>query len=378
MDYLAEARAKFETAFEALKARALTPEILTSAQSMAHKIKGNAMMYGYPDLGELARDLEQLLKAGSDFDPALGQSITLKLLTKIDSIRSQVTAPIESEFESETLQPDPTPDRWNSDSIKTEGYGSPSQRPSVLLIHSDAWIMGLMANMLEPENQVVQCQQAHAAMAEAINNPPDLIILEQNLPDMSGLDVTRFIRSVDDLRDIPMIMIMSSDEPLDIVEAVSVGVTDCFENGFEVLPIINHARGLLKKTRFHVFIVDDDIAVRDLLRQRFETFGVKVDTASDGIEAIEYLRKKKPDLIVLDRMMPRLEGGAVLYQIQQEINLKSIPVMVVTAMASRDDVITWLKRGAIDYITKPFNPDENKQNRETPVNRISFVDVDAL
>jgi len=57
-------------------------------------------------------------------------------------------------------------------------------------------------------------------------------------------------------------------------------------------------------------------------------------------------------------MMPRLEGGAVLYQIQQEISLKSIPVMLVTAMTNKDDAITWLERGATDYITKPFNPDE--------------------
>ncbi len=356
-DYLSGARAKFEEALKALQTRQLSPELHDMAQVAAHKIAGNALMYGFGNLGDQSRELENLLKTGSDFDSALGQSLFVKLINKIDDVCLAISRPASAEFESENFQPDPNPDRWETDLKETEGFDL-CQRPSVLIIHSDSWIMNLMANMLEPDHEVHQCHLAHKAMAMAANNPPDLIILEQDLKDISGLDATRFFRNVDQLRAIPIIMVMSSDEPEDIVEAVEAGVTDCFENALEVLPLINHARELLRKTQYKILVVDDDMAVRDLLRQRFESYGVRVDTASDGIEAIEYLRHKQPDLIILDRMMPRLEGGAVLYQIQQEINLKSIPVMLVTAMTNRDDVITWLQRGAIDYITKPFNPDE--------------------
>ena len=150
----------------------------------------------------------------------------------------------------------------------------------------------------------------------------------------------------------------SPDQQAELINAVKAGVTDCFASDPDLLPVMNHARELLQKTQNKVLIVDDDKAVRDLLKNRFEAYGIRVDTASDGIESLEYLREKRPDLIILDRMMPRLEGGAVLYQIQQEVNLKSIPVMLVTAMTNRDDVITWLERGATDYITKPFNPEE--------------------
>lgn len=357
-DYLTGACAQLEDAFIALQAKRLTPELHETAQVAAHKIAGNALMYGYGGLGDQSRKLENILKAGADFDPVQGQIQFFKLITKINDVCLSISLPTSTEFESENFQPDPNPDRWETDSKETEDIDAMRQKSSVLIIHSDSWIMNLMANMLEPEYSVIQCQFAHKAMALASNNSPELIILEQDLKDMSGLDVTKFFRNVDQLKSIPIIMVMSSDEPEDIVAAVEAGVTDCFENALEVMPLVRHARELLKKSQYKILVVDDDLAVRDLLKQRFETYGVRVDTASDGIEAIEYLRHKQPDLIILDRMMPRLEGGAVLYQIQQEINLRSIPVMLVTAMTNRDDVITWLQRGAIDYITKPFNPDE--------------------
>ncbi len=358
MDYLAGAHARFSEALDSLTAGDLSEDLREVTRVAAHKIAGNALMYGYGVLGELARDAEKYLTSNTSDNHVHGQAVLLKLINSIDDIRSQATTPDEPEFESDTFQRDPTHDRWKDSSIKTEGYGLTSHRPSVLLVHSDSWIRELMTNMLEPDVEVTGCDFAHEAMASAVNQAPDLILMQQDLSDMSGIDMTRFIRNVEGLAHTPIVMIMSSDEPEDIVSAVQAGVTDCFENALEVLPIISHVKDLLKKAQYQVFIVDDDAAVRDLLEQRFENYGMRVDTAKDGIEAIEYLRSNKPDLIILDRMMPRLEGGAVLYQIQQEVNLKSIPVMLVTAMTSRDDVITWLKRGATDYITKPFNPDE--------------------
>ena len=358
MDYLAGSLANLENAFQALKGGDLTPELLDSAKVTAHKLAGNAMMYGFPEMGDSARELENLLLKGPSFDTAQGQSLFIKLITRIEAIRSQSSQTDATQFESENFQPDRTPDRWDTGSIKTEDNGLPGRQSSVLLIHKDPWMIQLITNMLVPEHKVIGCQHAHEAMATAINHTPDIIIVEQDLEDMSGVDVTRFIRAVDQLKMVPVVMIMTGDNPADIVKAVEAGVTDCFESAFEVLPLIAHVREILQKQQFHILIVDDDKAVCDLLAHRFESYGARADRVYDGIEALEYLRTNKPDLIILDRMMPRLEGGAVLYQIQQEINLKSIPVMLVTAMANRDDVITWLKRGAIDYITKPFNPDE--------------------
>lgn len=358
MDYLAIARPKFQRALEALEKRFLSAEIGIAARDMAHKISGNALMYGFPELGDIAKEFEAFLNTKKVPNWAQGQTLCLKLINKIDSLRGRVNMPGQAEFESASLQHNPTPDRWKTDSIETEGYGVKRQMPSVLLIHGETMAREKLANHLSGNYQVHAADSANMAMALAVNLKPDLIIASQDLPDMSGTHMTRFFRQVDGLERTPVVMLMTSGNPEDIVAAVEAGVTDCFEHNDDLQPILNHIEDLLEKTQHSVLIVDDDKAVRDLLKSRFEAYGIRVDTASDGIEGLEFLQTQKPDLIVLDRMMPRLEGGAVLYQIQQEVNLKSIPVMLVTAMNNRDDVITWLERGATDYITKPFNPDE--------------------
>lgn len=358
MDYLAEARPKFEAALLALKARNLPSHVRMSAKGMAHKIAGNALMYGFPDLGDIASELEAYLMSNIENNMTQGQSLCVKIIQKMDDIKEQVNMPAPAEFESKSFQHDPTPDRWKTGSIETEGYGLTRQMPSVLIVHSEEEMRETFLSAMSDRYEITLAESAHQAMAVAVNSNPDLIITEQGLGDMSGTDMTRFFRNVEGLAQTPVIMIMSTNQPDDIVKAVQAGVTDCFEKTRDISAILNHVSDVLQKAQHHVLIVDDDRAVRDLLKSRFESYGLRVNTASDGIEGLEFLRDQQPDLIILDRMMPRLEGGAVLYQIQQEVNLKSIPVMLVTAMTNKDDVITWLERGATDYITKPFNPDE--------------------
>jgi len=105
-------------------------------------------------------------------------------------------------------------------------------------------------------------------------------------------------------------------------------------------------------------VVDDDPIVRDLLNHTLSSGGLKVDTACDGLEALTYLSTHTPDIVILDRFMPRLEGGTVLYEIQNKINLKSIPVLILTSMVNRGEAKNWFERGAADFIPKPFDPEE--------------------
>ena len=153
-------------------------------------------------------------------------------------------------------------------------------------------------------------------------------------------------------------MVTNDENQADIAEALSLGVVDYFENSFDILPVALRIKEIIQKDKPRVLIVDDDSAVRSLLRHRFETDDIEVETANDGVAALKYLETHTPDLVILDRLMPRLEGTAVLYEIKNKINLKSIPVMILTAMSNRNEASEWFKRGAVDFIAKPFNPDE--------------------
>jgi DNA-binding response OmpR family regulator len=76
----------------------------------------------------------------------------------------------------------------------------------------------------------------------------------------------------------------------------------------------------------------------------------------DGLQALEQVREKRPDLIILDIMMPHMDGWQVLQQLRQDEELRDIPVVVLTARTGDADIIRGWELGADDYITKPFSP----------------------
>lgn len=104
---------------------------------------------------------------------------------------------------------------------------------------------------------------------------------------------------------------------------------------------------------YKILIADDEAEIRDVLRLYLEKDGYEVTEAADGVEAMEKLRKEKPDLVILDIMMPGLDGYRVLRNIREDDN---IPVIMLSAKDTDSDKILGLDMGADDYITKPFAP----------------------
>jgi len=110
----------------------------------------------------------------------------------------------------------------------------------------------------------------------------------------------------------------------------------------------------MKKTT--ILVVDDEPAAQDVIATRIETAGYGVRTASTGEEAIEQVKKRKPDLIVLDVMLPGLNGYEVAQILRQDKGSQNIPIIMVTAKAGDEDQRSGLKSGAMYYVTKPYEP----------------------
>ena len=104
-----------------------------------------------------------------------------------------------------------------------------------------------------------------------------------------------------------------------------------------------------------ILIVDDEPFNLDLLEQELTEYDYVVERAGDGVEALEKTRTFKPDVILLDFMMPRMNGLEVLKQLREDPHQKTIPVILLTAKASREDKVAGLDAGADDYVTKPFD-----------------------
>src|SRR3954464_12537673 len=107
-----------------------------------------------------------------------------------------------------------------------------------------------------------------------------------------------------------------------------------------------------------VLIVDDDPVVRRMLQLSFESENFDVLTAGDGLEGLESMRADKPDVVVLDIMMPKLDGMKVLQELNADDDLRGLPVILLSAKATSLDIELGLKAGAADYITKPVDPIE--------------------
>jgi len=103
-----------------------------------------------------------------------------------------------------------------------------------------------------------------------------------------------------------------------------------------------------------ILAVDDVPTNLEILKVRLEAQGYEVVTAADGEEALQRAREVEPDLVLLDIMMPKLDGISVLRQLKQETAERFIPVILVTAKADTDDIVNGLEAGGDDYLTKPF------------------------
>ncbi|MEH1866027.1 MAG: response regulator transcription factor [Nostoc sp.] len=104
-----------------------------------------------------------------------------------------------------------------------------------------------------------------------------------------------------------------------------------------------------------ILVVDDEASIRRILETRLSMIGYDVVTASDGEEALSTFRVSTPDLIVLDVMMPKLDGYGVCQELRKE---SDVPIIMLTALGNVADRITGLELGADDYMTKPFSPKE--------------------
>jgi len=104
-----------------------------------------------------------------------------------------------------------------------------------------------------------------------------------------------------------------------------------------------------------VLVVDDDPKIQALVRAYLQREGLAVVTAGDGAVALEEIRKSRPELVVLDLMLPGLDGMSVLRQLRQE---SDVPVLILSARGSTPDRVYGITEGADDYLPKPFSPAE--------------------
>lgn len=107
-----------------------------------------------------------------------------------------------------------------------------------------------------------------------------------------------------------------------------------------------------------VLLAEDDDDIRGLLTVQMKLEGYEVVSVADGREALRLARERRPDLAVLDVLMPGMRGSEVVEEIRDDPNVNGMAIMLLTALGKESDVLLGFESGADDYVAKPFSPAE--------------------
>ncbi len=126
---------------------------------------------------------------------------------------------------------------------------------------------------------------------------------------------------------------------------------------------MGRSEGNMSDYQARVLCIDDEPGVIELISLILRSQKIQVDGASGGREGLEAMRQNPPDAVLLDIMMPEMDGWEVYKQMRSDENLKHIPVIIVTARnSSFEEVIARERAGVDDYITKPFVPNQVRES----------------
>jgi CheY-like chemotaxis protein/anti-sigma regulatory factor (Ser/Thr protein kinase) len=166
---------------------------------------------------------------------------------------------------------------------------------------------------------------------------PDVITLDIIMPDLDGWSVLKALKADPDLCEIPVVLVtIMRDRDLGFALGAADYITKPFDRDVLMRVVGRHVRG---DGRAQVLVVDDDPKTRDMLRRTLQKAGCTVAEAANGSEAIEALERAKPALILLDLMMPGMDGFEVLERLHGDEAWREVPVIIVTAKdLTREDV----------------------------------------
>lgn len=116
---------------------------------------------------------------------------------------------------------------------------------------------------------------------------------------------------------------------------------------------------MVENKKIHILLVEDDIFLANIYKTKFDMEGFKVSVSENGEEGLSDAKKKKPDIILLDILLPKMDGFTVLQKLKSDESVKEIPVILLTNLGQKDDVSKGLEMGAVDYLIKAhFKPSE--------------------
>lgn len=253
----------------------------------------------------------------------------------------------------------------------------------VLIIDDDADQVHMLSDRLEYEGMVpMTALDGIQGLATAKNRLPDIILLDIMMPKMNGMDVLKKLKKNKKTKNIPVVMLTAKSTISDMQKCLELGAVSYESKPYSADILLNKIRAICQKNkgedpvphvkppvvseapeakkerkdsshRLRILVVDDNMDAVEMLYDRFEMEGFQVDVAYNGEEAMVKI-KNMPDIIILDIMMPGMDGYEVLTRLKQDQETAAITVIVSSAKSSPEDIEKAIGLGAAAYVTKPY------------------------
>lgn len=289
--------------------------------------------YGGSGLGlSISRRFCQML--GGDIrvesKPGIGSRFTIDLPRVTDAKMGLEEPSGEQDDESSLDSLDTSKILELTNSLRGDGL------PTILAIDDNEDALEIIKRTLEKDGfDVLTASSGRVGLEVARRVRPDVITLDVNMPDLNGWQVLATIKADDQLSSIPVIL-LSVVENRDI--GMALGAVDCLPKPIDWVRLASvlerHAN---VRTQNKILIVEDDPASSEIVVRLLSRSGWKIETASNGEEAMERIKQSQPALIVLDLMMPVMDGFAFTDELRSSLEFQNIPIVVLTSKSLTPD-----------------------------------------
>ncbi|HZZ60397.1 MAG TPA: EAL domain-containing protein [Roseiarcus sp.] len=234
----------------------------------------------------------------------------------------------------------------------------------------------LSRRFVERGFEVVEADCAAEALRLVQGQTFDVVLLDLTLPDGNGAEVLRQIRQKFSASLLPVIMMTPSGQAEDVIDAMKIGANDYVTKPVDFSIALARVNNQAARRRAELelgavdttaktneralpaarlLIVDDIADNRAVLSRRFVKRGFEIVEADSGAEALRLVQEQTFDVVLLDVMMPDMDGMEVLRRLRNKFSAALLPVIMVTAKTQPEDIVEALKAGANDYVTKPVD-----------------------
>ena len=276
----------------------------------------------------------------------------------------------------------------------------------ILIVDDDPKNTKLMCGLLARDDyELATAADGQAALARVDAHPPDIILLDVMMPGMDGYEVTRRLKARPATRAIPIILVTALDSPADRAQGLEAGAEEFLTKPVNPLEIEARIQSMLKLKRYRdqlairshseeplstgeptaseaaggdcrqrILIVEDDAKDLKLLQGHLAASQYDVDVVRDGSDAIQAISQNRFDLILLDILLPGLDGFEICHRIKQVEDTRDTQVVLITCLSDIENKIKGVELGADDYLIKPIDPRELQARVKVLLKKKAYLD----